>query len=63
MEPSIEGLPELGYVFASFTRGRSCATEAARAVLGWADDALAPDQIVAIIDVDNDRSIRIADAP
>ncbi len=61
MEPSIEGLPELGYVFAREVHGQGLAGEAVRAILDWADSALAPAQIVAIIDADNAPSIRLAE--
>jgi len=61
MEPSIEGLPELGYIFAAHAHGQGYASEAAAAVLAWADQQLAPDQIVAIIDHHNAPSIRLAE--
>lgn len=61
MDPSIEGLPELGYVFAAHAHGQGYAAEAVRAILGWAGATLDPDQIVAIIDRDNAPSIRLAE--
>lgn len=61
MEPSIEGLPELGYIFAAGAHGRGYAAEAVRAVLEWADAELRPPQIVAIIDHENSASIRLAE--
>ncbi len=61
MQPSIEGLPELGYVFAAHAHGQGYATEAARAVLDWADAALEAPEIVAIIGQDNIPSIRVAE--
>lgn len=61
MVPSIEGLPELGYVFAGHAHGQGYASEAVAAVLGWADRVLRPAQIVAIIDHDNAPSIRVAE--
>jgi len=61
MRPSIEGLPELGYVFAAEAHGQGFATEAAAAILEWADAELAADQIVAIIDENNPASIRVAE--
>jgi RimJ/RimL family protein N-acetyltransferase len=61
MQPSIEGLPELGYVFAAHAHGQGYATEAARAVLGWADETLGAPEVVAIIDRDNLPSIRVAE--
>jgi RimJ/RimL family protein N-acetyltransferase len=61
MTPSIEGLPEAGWIFAPDAHGQGFAREALEAVLGWADDALAGQQIVAIIEAGNARSIRLAE--
>jgi RimJ/RimL family protein N-acetyltransferase len=61
MEPAIEGLPEMGWIFAPQAQGRGYAAEAVTAALAWADETLAGREIVAIIDPDNVRSIRIAE--
>ena len=61
MEPSIEGLPEMGWIFASHAQGQGYASEAAAAALRWADATLAAPEIVAIIDPDNASSIRVAE--
>ena len=61
MQPSIEGLPEMGWIFAPAAQGRGYASEAAAAALGWADSALGRRQIVAIIDPDNAPSIKVAE--
>ena len=61
MSPSLEGLPELGYVFAGHAHGQGYASEAVTAILNWADEALKPDEIVAIISADNVPSIRLAE--
>lgn len=61
MTPSIDGLPEAGWLFAREAFGLGYATEAVGAMIGWADRALAEDQIVAIIDADNAPSIRVAE--
>jgi RimJ/RimL family protein N-acetyltransferase len=58
--PSIEGKPELGYIFAADVHGQGLAGEACRAMLGWADDTLDAEETVAIISVGNDPSIRLA---
>ncbi len=60
MTPSIEGLPEAGWIFAPDAHGQGYASEALAAVLAWADRSLARD-IVAIIDADNSPSIRLAE--
>ena len=61
MTPSIEGLPEMGWLLASDVGGQGYAQEAAAAALAWIDEALAPPQIVAIIDPGNAPSIRLAE--
>jgi RimJ/RimL family protein N-acetyltransferase len=61
MEPSIEGLPELGYIFAAEVHGQGYANEAAAAVLAWADAHLPDEELVAIISPDNAPSIRVAE--
>ena len=60
MQPSIEGLPEMGWIFAPFAHGQGYASEAVTAGLGWADEALKGREITAIIDPDNAPSIRVA---
>ena len=61
MEPSIEGLPEMGWIFAPHAHGQGYAGEAVVAALAWADEALKAPEIVAIIDPDNVASIRVAE--
>jgi RimJ/RimL family protein N-acetyltransferase len=61
MTPAIEGLPEIGWIFAPAAQGQGYATEAARAALTWADEVLKAPEIVAIIDADNAASIRVAE--
>lgn len=61
MAPSIEGLPEMGWIFDPPAQGRGYAGEAAAAALAWADAELRASEIVAIIDPDNARSIRVAE--
>jgi RimJ/RimL family protein N-acetyltransferase len=60
MTPSIEGEPEMGWVFAREAHGQGYATEAVRAGLEWADQRLAGRDIVAIIDPANAASINLA---
>lgn len=61
MEPVIDGLPEMGWVFAPEAQGQGYAAEAVAAALGWADDHLRVAEIVAIIDHGNEPSIRLAE--
>jgi RimJ/RimL family protein N-acetyltransferase len=61
MEPSIEGEPELGYVFAPSAHGQGLAYEGCAAALDWADTNLKPDSYPAIISPENVASIRLAE--
>ena len=61
IEPSIEGLPEMGWIFASAAQGQGYAGEAVVAALTWADEVLKAPEIVAIIDPANAPSIRVAE--
>ena len=59
--PSIEGLPEIGWVFAREAQGQGYASEAVAAGLAWADEALKGQEIAAIISHGNASSIRVAE--
>lgn len=61
MTPSIEGLPEMGWVFAAEASGQGHGSEAVAAALDWADRTLGAREIVAIIDEANAPSIRLAE--
>lgn len=61
MRPSLEGLPEMGWMLASDAHGQGYAGEAVAAALDWADEALPGTQIVAIIEEGNAASIRLAE--
>ena len=62
MSPSIEGIPEMGWLIAPAAQRQGFAGEAVRAALDWADTALAGREIVAIIDPGNAPSIRVAES-
>jgi len=61
IEPAIEDIPEMGWLFAAEASGQGYATEAGRAALDWIDSALGPAQVAAIIDAANAPSIRVAE--
>jgi RimJ/RimL family protein N-acetyltransferase len=61
MDPSIEGLPEMGWIFAPDAQGQGYASEAVAAGIAWADRELKAPEVVAIIDPDNAPSIRVAE--
>jgi RimJ/RimL family protein N-acetyltransferase len=58
--PSIDDVPEAGWVLAPAMQGRGYATEAVRAVLDWADTALEAPRIVAIVSEANATSLHVA---
>lgn len=60
LEPSLYGLPEMGWVLAAWAHGHGFGTEAVRAGLAWIDEALAPPVVPCIIDVENTPSIALA---
>ena len=60
IEPSLEGIPECGWVLSSRVHGKGYATEAVGALVGWADRHLAGERTVCIIDPDNAASLRVA---
>lgn len=61
LTPSIDNLPEMGWIFSPEAHGRGYASEAVAAGLAWADNALAGREVVAIIDPRNAASIRVAE--
>lgn len=61
IEPGIENIPEMGWLFAAAAGGQGYATEAVLAGLGWADEALDAGETVALIDSANSASIRVAE--
>ena len=61
MQPSIEGLPEMGWIFASEVHGQGYASEATVAAMRWADDALKGQEFTAIINPANQPSIKLAE--
>ena len=61
MSPPIEGMPEMGWIFAPEAQGQGYCSEAVALALAWADATLDAPEIVAIIDADNAPSIRVAE--
>ena len=61
MIPSIEGLPEMGWIFAPHAQGRGYASEAVAAAMAWADEVLGRHELVAIISHGNAASIKLAE--
>ena len=62
IEPSLDGLPEVGWVFASHAHGKGYATEAMLAALSWGEAHFgASTQFACIIAPENAASIRVAE--
>ena len=61
IQPSIEGMPELGWVLIAEAHGKGYATEALRSVVAWGDGQFGPARTVCIIHPDNRASFRVAD--
>jgi RimJ/RimL family protein N-acetyltransferase len=59
VQPSIEGIPEVGWMFAPWAWGQGYATEAVSAALRWGDETLGG-EFVAVIDPRNEPSKRLA---
>ena len=61
IEPSIDGLPEMGWAFVSRMHGKGYATEAVRAAAAWGDRHLNSSRTVCLIHPENRASIRVAE--
>jgi RimJ/RimL family protein N-acetyltransferase len=59
--PSLEGIPELGWVLTASARGRGYATEALTEIIAWGDKNLAQKKTACIIAPENTASIRVAE--
>ena len=60
IEPSIIGIPEAGWVFATASHGKGSASEAMEAVLSWADSQPESRRTVCLVDPANLASLRLA---
>jgi len=60
LQPSLNGIPEIGWVLASQAHGRGYATEAVRAVVAWGDSHFGSVRTACIIAPGNLASIRVA---
>jgi RimJ/RimL family protein N-acetyltransferase len=61
IEPSIKGVPEVGWVLASQAHGKGYATEALRAAVAWGEAHFGQTRTVCIIRPENLKSIRVAE--
>jgi RimJ/RimL family protein N-acetyltransferase len=60
LEPSLKGVPEIGWVLTSQAHGRGYATEAVRAAVAWGDAHFLSARTACIIAPENLLSIRVA---
>ena len=60
IEPSLDGLPEMGWVLSPRVHGRGYATEAVAAALAWGDARFGGAPTACIIDPENLASVRVA---
>lgn len=60
LEPSLKGVPEIGWVLASHAHGKGYATEAVRAAVEWGDARFPAARTACIIAPENVASIRVA---
>jgi len=61
IQPSLEGLPEMGWIFSPRVHGRGYATEAVHAALAWGHARFGSRRPVCIISPENSASIRVAE--
>jgi len=61
IEPSLEAMPEIGWVLAGDQHGRGYATEAAQAAVAWGEAHFGPIRTACIIAPENGPSIRVAE--
>lgn len=60
IEPSLEGIPEAGWVLAPEAHGRGIAGEVVACMVAWADATFGGARTVCIIDPENDSSLKVA---
>jgi RimJ/RimL family protein N-acetyltransferase len=61
LEPSLEAMPEIGWVLASPSHGKGYATEAVRAAIAWGEEHFGASPTACIINPENLGSIRVAE--
>ena len=61
MQPNIEGLPEMGWIFDACVHGQGIAYESCKAALDWLDGEFGPVEVPAIIGLTNEPSMKLAE--
>ena len=60
LQPSIDNMPEAGWVLAAWAHGKGYAREALTAAVGWLDAQPCGDRSVCLVDVNNHVSVQLA---
>lgn len=61
IDPSMEGMPEAGWVLSPQVHGKGYATEAVRAAIGWGERHFGGAPMVCIVSPENEASLRVAE--
>ncbi len=61
MTPSLEGMPEMGWVLSPRMQGKGYASEAVHAAVQWGDEHFGKTRMCCIIAPENLASIRVAE--
>jgi len=61
IEPSLDGIPEAGWVLSSRAHGQGYATEAVRAAIGWSETRFGAARTACLIHPENRASVRVAE--
>jgi RimJ/RimL family protein N-acetyltransferase len=61
IQPSLGGIPEIGWALSPWAYGRGLATESVRAVVAWWDAEFGPARTACLIAPGNTASIRVAE--
>ncbi len=61
IEPSLDGMPEIGWVLASQMHGKGYATEAVKAAVEWGEQQFGVCKTCCIIHPENTASVRVAE--
>ena len=61
LRPSLNGMPEIGWILASQVHGKGLATEAVNAIHAWGDANFESARTCCIISPENQASIRVAE--
>jgi RimJ/RimL family protein N-acetyltransferase len=60
IQPTLDGMPEAGWVLAAWSHGGGHATEAAERIVRWGDDHFGQRKTSCVVAVENLQSLRVA---